>query len=116
MSASGDALRRGAELFDAGLQLEAHETWEEAWRDEPRGTARSKLLQGLAQCAAAALKQERGQLRGARSLAHKGAALIEQAIAAAPSQTDGLALFEFARDMRSMTDAMPRLTRKSTEC
>jgi len=116
VSSSDAALRRGAELFDAGSHLEAHETWEAAWRSEPRGSARSKLLQGLAQCAAAAIKLERGQLRGARSLAIKGTALVEQAIAESASPIHGLALLEFARDMRSMPSALPRLTRKSSEC
>ena len=115
MSQSGDALRRGAELFDAGRHLEAHETWEEAWRAEPRGTAGSKLLQGLAQCAAAAIKLERGELRGAHSLARKGAALIEAAVAASDAPAHGLALVEFARDMRSITSKLPRLTRKSAD-
>jgi len=116
VSSTDAALRRGAELFDAGSHLEAHETWEAAWRSEPRGSARSKLLQGLAQCAAAAVKLERGELRGARSLAHKGAALVEQAAGDANARGHGLALLEFARDMRSMPCAVPRLMRKSTDC
>lgn len=115
MSDGGDALRRGAELFDAGSHLEAHETWEAAWRAEPRGTASSKLLQGLAQCAAAALKLQRGELRGARSLALKGSRLVEQASLAAGSEAHGLSLIEFARDMRSMSSELPRLMRKSAD-
>jgi len=115
VSTTGDALRRGAELFDAGRHLEAHETWEEAWRMQPRGTASSKLLQGLAQCAAAALKHERGEMRGARSLAQKGAALVIEAAGDAQSDACGLALLEFAHDMRSMSSELPRLTRKSAD-
>jgi len=116
MSARGAALRRGAELFDAGRHLEAHETWEAAWRAEPRGTASSKLLQGLAQCAAAALKLQRGELRGARSLALKGSLLVEQASVDAGIEAHGLSLIEFARDIRSMPNALPKLTRKSADC
>jgi len=111
VSSPGDALRRGAELFDAGRHLEAHETWEAAWRVEARGSASSKLLQGLAQCAAAALKLQRGELRGARSLAHKGATLVETAAGEADVQAPGLALVEFARGMRSLPSALPRLCR-----
>ena len=116
MSSTGDALRRGAELFDAGRHLEAHETWEEAWREEARGSSRSKLLQGLAQCAAALIKLERGEMRGARSLALKGSLLVEQACIDAGSEAHGLALIEFARDMRSMPNALPKLRRKSADC
>ena len=116
MSTYGDALRRGAELFDAGRHLEAHETWEEAWREEARGSARSKLLQGLAQCAAAMIKRERGELRGACSLALKGAALVEQASVDPVIEAHGLSLVDFARDMRSMPDAVPKLMRKSADC
>ena len=115
MSTTGDALRRGAELFDAGRHLEAHETWEAAWRMQPRGTASSKLLQGLAQCAAAALKLERGEMRGARSLALKGAALVIEGAGDEQSDACGLALIEFARDMRSMSNELPRLMRKSAD-
>ena len=42
-----------------------------------RGTSVANLLQGLAQCAAAALKLQRGEMRGARSLASKGTRLVE---------------------------------------
>ncbi len=111
MSDPGDALARGAELFDAGEHLEAHETWEAAWRIEPRGTSRSRLLQGLAQCAAAAIKLQRGELRGARSLAQKGARLVEEAAGEKPPHAHGWDLIEFVRGMRSLSSELPRLIR-----
>lgn len=67
----------GAELFDAGRYHEAHEAWEAGWRACERGSSASNLLQGLIQCAAACLKLQRHELRGARSLALKGTRLLE---------------------------------------
>jgi len=109
-------LRVGAELFDAGRFFEAHEAFEAHWRNCPRGTNASNLLQGLVQCAAAALKLQRGELRGARSLADKGTRLVESAASEFESHAGlpGLERFApcmravFERDMPSM-DALPRL-------
>jgi predicted metal-dependent hydrolase len=61
-----EALRRGAELFNAGAYFAAHEVWEAAWR---QSVADEKiLLQGLIQAAAAMLHAERGNRSGAERL------------------------------------------------
>jgi predicted metal-dependent hydrolase len=119
VSAIGPALRRGAELFDAGRFLEAHETWEEEWRGLARPSAAARLLQGLAQCAAAAHKHDRGELRGARSLARKGAASVQSALEDESVRATGLALAEFAEVMRQVFEGdapleamVPRLLTK----
>lgn len=119
MSGLGPALRRGAELFDAGRHLEAHETWEEEWRGLARPSAAARLLQGLAQCAAAAHKLRRGELRGARSLARKGAAALQSALQEQLLPATGLALEEFVDGMRRIGEedagidaVLPRLLTK----
>lgn len=50
-AATGAALDEGVRHFDDGRFFDAHEVWENAWRDE-RGEVRL-LLQGLIQIAAA---------------------------------------------------------------
>lgn len=57
------ALERGKALFNAGSWFEAHEVWEDAWREE-QGEARL-LLQGLIQVAAGYLKAAQGRPSGA---------------------------------------------------
>ena len=54
MSAMGEALARGAELYNRGLYWEAHEAWEDLWlrlEDEQK-----LFVQGLIQVAAAGHK------------------------------------------------------------
>jgi hypothetical protein len=48
----GEALRTGARRFDAGAFWQAHEIWEDAWRDAVEPGERRRL-QGLIQVAAA---------------------------------------------------------------
>lgn len=75
MSAARDALARGAELFARGEFRAAHELWEEEWRAAPAGAQRDQL-RALSQAAAACLHAERGNQRGARTLARKALALL----------------------------------------
>jgi uncharacterized protein len=119
VSDPGPALRRGAELFDAGRFLEAHETWEEHWRGLARPSAAASLAQGLAQCAAAAHKLRRGELRGARSLARKGASTLQSALQDERLRATGLALDPFIDGMRRIGESdagidavLPRLLTK----
>ena len=68
--------RWACDLYNAGLLWEAHEAWERAWRSVDSQAGR-ELLQGLIQCAAAALKSERAPARDRlldRALAHLEAA------------------------------------------
>ncbi len=57
-SPAGGPFERGRTLFNAGRFFEAHEAWEELWREE-RGDARRRL-QGLIQIAAALHKARAG--------------------------------------------------------
>ncbi|MBK7643077.1 MAG: DUF309 domain-containing protein [Planctomycetes bacterium] len=69
---------RGGRLFAERRFLEAHEAWEEEWRAEAPGQTR-ELLRALAQAAAACVHAERGNERGARSLAAKCLPALEAA-------------------------------------
>jgi predicted metal-dependent hydrolase len=61
-----DCLVEGVALFNAGRWYEAHEVWEEAWKQESGD--RRGLLQGLIQVAAGWIKQGEGRAEGARTL------------------------------------------------
>jgi predicted metal-dependent hydrolase len=65
-------LERGIELFNRQEFFEAHEVWEDAWREERDDSARI-FLQGLIQVAAGFVKMQRGQPRGMGSLLLGGA-------------------------------------------
>ena len=65
-------LERGIELFNRQEFFEAHEIWEDAWREEKDDPARI-FLQGLIQVAAGFVKMQRGQPRGMGSLLLGGA-------------------------------------------
>jgi len=64
--------RYGEELFRARYWWEAHAVWEELWQAAPRDTdaetPEREALRAFIQLAAAALKQELGELRGSRKL------------------------------------------------
>jgi len=89
-------------LFDAGRYFEAHEAWEAGWLGCERGTSASNLLQGLIQCAAACLKLQHGQGRGARSLAAKGTQLLEATLGLADMPVVSIDLYLFVQRMRAV--------------
>jgi len=64
-------LERGVELFNKEDYFEAHEVWEDAWRQEQG--ERRRFLQGLIQVAAGFVKLQRRQPRGAKALLERGA-------------------------------------------
>ena len=76
---SDDAWARGRELFNAGAYFEAHEAWEDPWRDATPGSLERVALQGSIQLAAALLKLEQGNEAGARRLAARSADELERA-------------------------------------
>ena len=87
-------LARGIELFDAGRELEAHELWEERWREIGEGDERV-LLGALVQLAAARIQAGRGRERGARSLLGKAAAKL----GSLPSRVAGLDVAGLRQDL-----------------
>jgi uncharacterized protein len=60
----------GAELFNRGEYFEAHEVWEDLWRDTAGPDRR--FYQGLIQAAVAVYHAGNGNARGARRLFHSG--------------------------------------------
>lgn len=69
---------RAGQLFARGEFRAAHELWEEAWRAAAPGAERLRL-RALAQAAAACLHAERGNAKGARSLAARALEALESA-------------------------------------
>lgn len=81
-------LERGRGLFVAGRFMEAHETWETAWRAETG--ERRRLLQGLIFAAGAYQKLAQGQPSGM-------VRLLELALDRLAPLTDGLGDLELSR-------------------
>ena len=105
-AASGhETFHRGVAAYHRGDYYEAHEHWEEIWRDQPDGVERS-FLQGLIQVAAAmhkllAMKGASGALR-----------LLERArarLSAVPEGTGGLAIARLVDDCDRAHAAIARL-------
>ncbi len=55
----------GIDLFNHGYYWEAHEAWEDIWRQLGRHSDAGRAVQGLIQLAVSLLKHELGQGRGA---------------------------------------------------
>ncbi len=70
-------LERGVDLFNRQEFFEAHEAWEDAWRDQTDVSVRS-FLQGLIQVAAGFVKWQRRHPRGMAALLERGAAKLER--------------------------------------
>ena len=85
-----ERLARGRELFNSGLYFEAHEAWEDAWREET-GPVRL-TLHGLIQVAAGLHKATRqNQPKGCVRLLEMG---LEK-LRGVPEDSCGFALKEF---------------------
>ena len=83
----------GVCLFNRRDFFEAHEVWEDIWRDGPAGERR--FYQGLIQAAVALYHGLRGNWRGARRLFHSG----RNYMSAFPARYLGLAIAPFWQDM-----------------
>jgi hypothetical protein len=68
--------RWGVDLFNHHFFWEAHEVWEGLWKGAEQDSSARNFLQGLIQCAGAALKASQGQTRGCARLADKGLARL----------------------------------------
>lgn len=90
-----EALARGAAHFDRGEYFEAHEAWEEAWRDAS-GLA-VPFFRGLVQAAAACLHASRRNRHGAETLLRKA----RQHLAGLPPGFRGI---DLARVLREVED------------
>jgi len=71
-----DALfHRGVELFNRGEFFDAHEVWEDLWRD--CGSAERRFFQALIQAAVSAYHYRRGNETGATRLLNSGRKYME---------------------------------------
>jgi uncharacterized protein len=66
---------RGIDLFNAGEFFDAHEVWEDLWRD--CASAERRFFQALIQAAVSAYHKARGNMTGATRLLNSGRAYME---------------------------------------
>lgn len=106
----------GVDLYNHGYLWESHEAWESLWHPAKHDAMQAEHLQGLIQCAAAALKIEMGQPRGLARLAELGTGRLERVAREAGSVFMGVDLHEFVDAFRefaasepSTPDARPRI-------
>lgn len=97
----------GVDLYNAGFLWEAHEVWEGLWHAAKHDPAQADLLQGLIQCAAAALKVPMGQPGGLLRLARAGTERLEGVARRTGGACMGLALYDFVRDFRAFAASEP---------
>jgi predicted metal-dependent hydrolase len=91
--------RAGASLFNRGEYFEAHEVWEDLWRDTT-GLDR-RFYQGLIQAAVAVYHAGNGNARGARRLFHSA----RRYMSAYPERHLGVDVSAFWRAMeRALAD------------
>ena len=97
----------GVDLYNHGYLWEAHEVWEGLWHAAADDAAQADFLQGLIQCAAAALKVPMEQPGGLAKLAERGTARLESVARRAGSDYMGLDLLGFVREFRIFAASSP---------
>lgn len=70
-----ELFHRGVELFNAGEFFDAHEVWEDLWRD--CASAERRFFQALIQAAVSAYHKARGNMTGATRLLNSGRKYME---------------------------------------
>ena len=95
-----EGYQRGIELFNQRHFYDAHEVWEDVWR-ESRGPEK-KFLQGLIQVAVALHHHSTGNLVGARSLLERA----RKNLITYPGKFDGIDLGSLLQGMETWRDAV----------
>ena len=90
---NADGYYRGIRLFNAREFYDAHEVWEDVWR-ESQGMEK-RFLQGLIQTAVAFHHHSTGNLAGAYSLMERGC----KNIAACPQELGGIHVNELLQSL-----------------
>jgi hypothetical protein len=98
----------GTDLFNHGYYWEAHEVWEQLWKQAEKGSAEHLLLQGFIQCAAACLKISSRQEAPAQRLVERGLAKLEE-LRMHSSVYDTLKLAGFACQMRDYREGRSKM-------
>ena len=97
---SSEGYRRGIRLFNAREFYDAHEVWEDVWR-ESHGMEK-RFLQGLIQAAVAMHHQSTGNVVGACSLMERGL----RNLAECPAEFAGIRLEELRVALREWRAAL----------
>lgn len=97
----------GVDLYNHGYLWEAHEAWEGLWHPAKRDVVHANFLQGLIQCAAAALKVRMQQPRGLAKLSELGTAKLLSVAEAKGPHFMGLDIPGFAADFRTFAASSP---------
>ena len=98
----------GVDLYNHGYLWEAHEAWEGLWHRARHDALQAMFLQGLIQCAAAALKVSMGQPRGLERLAQAGTGRLEQVLRSGAAQYMGLEVASFVAEFRAFAASEPQ--------
>ena len=97
----------GVDLYNAGYLWEAHEAWEGLWHKAKHDAQQARFLQGLIQCAAAALKVPMEQPNGLMRLAEQGTARLESVAREAQGPFMGLDVAGFVAAFRGFAASRP---------
>jgi predicted metal-dependent hydrolase len=95
-----DSYNRGIRLFNAREFYDAHEVWEDVWR-ESQGVEK-QFLQGLIQAAVAFHHHSTGNLAGACSLLERG----QKNLASCPENFGGIRLDVLLRSLAQWRSAL----------
>jgi uncharacterized protein len=95
-----DNYRRGIRLFNERHFFDAHEVWEDVWRES--SGPEKKFLQGLIQVAVAFHHHSTGNLVGARSLLERA----RKNLAEYPEEFGGIGLTALLNSMLAWRDAI----------
>lgn len=99
------------DLFNQAFYWEAHEVWEELWKEAQPSSPARPFLQGLIQCAAASLKARGEKWPACQALADKALAKLAAVIDASGPRYQGLDLEDFVRYFRRYCEGTDSQTR-----
>jgi uncharacterized protein len=102
MVVNADGYHRGIRLFNAREFYDAHEVWEDVWRES--GGMEKRFLQGLIQAAVAFHHHSTGNLAGAYSLMERG----RKNLAACPQEFGGIHVNELLESLAQWRAALAR--------
>jgi len=101
MTVNSDGYQRGIRLFNAGEFYDAHEVWEDVWR-ESQGMEK-RFLQGLIQAAVAFHHHSTGNVAGAGSLMERA----RKNLAGCPAEFGGIRLEALLESLERWRTALP---------
>jgi hypothetical protein len=97
----------GVDLYNHGYLWEAHEAWEGLWHSAKHDALQAEFLQGLIQCAAAALKVRMKQPAGVQKLAGLGLGRLARVAEQTRGEFMGLDVRAFVDDFRAFAQSSP---------